>query len=72
VKVTIQELIERLSRFDPSMEVMILDGENGNGVLRTPNFGPTVRTVTAKDESETDDCEDMAAMPVIALGFGCY
>lgn len=69
---TVAELIARLSKLDPNMEVMILDSHNGGGCHRELNFGPTVQTITDRDAEETADCEERSGESVVTLGFGCY
>lgn len=69
---TVEELIARLSDYDPKMPVMILDGFNGGGSPRDLNLGPTPRTISTEDADETADCEGQIGKEVVALGFGCY
>lgn len=68
----IQELIERLSRYAPGAEVMVLDGFNGGGVPRAINIGPSFHTITQEEADNTADCEDLAGQEVVLIGFGCY
>ena len=53
-------------------ELMIIDGENGNGVPRTLNLGPVAHRVTRSEVSETSDCDNLAGKDVTVIGYGCY
>ena len=66
------KLIAQLSEFPPETEVMILDGFNGGGEPRSINLGPSIRTITKKNEDEGADCEGKVGKKVIILGYGCY
>ena len=66
------DLISRLEYAPDSAEIMILDGENGGGVLREINLGPAIRQISETDAQETADCEGRAGKSVLAIGYGCY
>lgn len=66
-----KELAEELLK-NPELEVMILDGFNGGGYLRTINLGPGPRTITKKDADECGDCEGRKGERIIQIGYGCY
>jgi hypothetical protein len=68
----VHELITRLSKFNPELDVMILDGSNGAGAMREVNYGPGVVRVQDCDVEDSADCEGMAGKDVIRLGYGCY
>jgi len=68
----VKELIARLAKQDPEKEVMILDGNNGGGVVREINLGPTEHKVTVEDITESADAEDLGGETVIVLGYGNY
>lgn len=69
---TVQELMKRLEAFHPSMQVMVLEGFNGGGILRDINSGPKLRTIDQIDANETADCEDRVGENVVAIGYGSY
>lgn len=69
---TVKELMYELERFEPSIEVMILDSFNGGGCPRSINLGPARKTITAKMADEAADCEGKVGHGVVVLGFGCY
>lgn len=69
---TIQELVQRLSKFPADTPLMILDGFNGGGVPRDLNHGPISYEVTQNDADETADCEERIGQSVVIIGFGCY
>ena len=70
---TIRELIEHLSQFDEDINVMILDGFNGDGNKRDINFNPSIlRKITEKDEKECGDCNDRVGEEIVLLGYGFY
>jgi hypothetical protein len=69
---TVQDLIDRLSKQDPSMHVMLLDGPNGSGTPRDLNLGPVTRSIEETDADESADCEGRVGEEVLVLGFGCY
>ncbi len=69
---TRQELQKALDAFPADTEVMILDGFNGGGTLRTLNLGPTSKTITELESDDTADCEGRHGEVVVALGYGCY
>jgi len=70
---TVKELIDHLQTFPKDAEVMIIDGENGDGEPRNINLAPTslVKITKAEAKKETD-CEGKAGVKVVVLGFGCY
>ena len=57
---------------NPNLEVMVLDGSNGQGSPRIINFGPLLHTITKDHADESGDCENIVGQKVIILGFGCY
>lgn len=65
---TVQDLINRLSKLDPNMQVMIRE----QGLPREINFGPVTTEVTESHADETADCEDLVGQKVILIGFGSY
>jgi len=67
-----RELIELLSKRDPNVEVMILDGANGGGTPREINLGPTSHVISAADADDTADCEAREGEKIVVLGYGCY
>lgn len=69
---TIADLIRRLEKLDPTMDVMILDGFNGGGTPRELNLGPASHIITAENAEDTADCEGREGEKVVVLGFGCY
>lgn len=76
---TVQQLIEKLQRFNPSLEVAILDGFNGGGNPRAINLGPHIESDREAQEmgyDKTDrDYEDLATFQgneIVILGYGCY
>jgi hypothetical protein len=69
---TNRQLVRLLKSLDPDKEVMIIDGENGGGYLRSITLGPTTREIQAMDGRVTADCEGREGETVIALGFGVY
>lgn len=69
---TVQELINRLSKFPPDRAVMIQDGFNGGGTPRDINLGPQPSEITVADEDETVDCEGRFEEEIVVIGFGCY
>lgn len=69
----VRELIEELKKFNPELDIMILDGFNGGGEPREINLGPTPHTITATDVETCADCEDVGeGTCVVVMGFGCY
>jgi hypothetical protein len=69
---TVSELISELSQYDPSLEVMILDGFNGSGTPREINLGPVTQLISEEDGQESADCEWMVGDEVVIMGYGCY
>jgi len=70
---SVKQLIEHLSKFDDNVEVMILDGFNGQGNKRTINFTPSnLQIITPEDEETGSDCNDKVGNKVVLLGYGCY
>jgi len=67
---TVKELIIYLSDFDENQEVMIRDGFNGGGDLRTINC-KTESTMNFEDEGVYDD-KELLGTKVVELGFGNY
>ena len=65
------QLAEKLLQ-NPDMEVMIMDGPNGNGFPRTINFGPIIHIINEGDEFVTDDCEGKVGTKVLLIGYGSY
>ena len=68
----VKDLIKRLGKFDPNMEIMMLDGYNGGGYLRHINFGPIIQAIGKKDSEDNDDCEGREGEKIVSLGYGCY
>jgi len=75
----VKDLIEKLSRFNPEMEVVILDGFNGGGDPRTINFGPYVWDQKELNERKewniSPDYSDLNVTngtPIVVMGYGCY
>ena len=68
----VKELIKRLSKFDPNMDVMILDGFNGGGSPRDINFGPLIQAIGKNDAAAAADCEGREGEKVVSMGYGCY
>lgn len=69
----VKKLIEHLSQFDESAEVMVLDGFNGAGDKRTINFTPSKeRIITVADSENSGDCEGKVGKKVVVIGYGCY
>lgn len=68
----VSEMINRLSKIDPQMEVMILDLFNAQGNPRTINFGPKERVINEKNAHEAADCEGRVGEKVMVIGYGCY
>ncbi len=70
---TIRELKERINEFDDSLEIMILDGFNGQGKKRTLNFGPKSSSINKKDYEEGGaDSQNKFGNKVVLIGYGCY
>lgn len=69
---TVKELMDRLSKFDPEAQVMVLDSFNGGGSPREINLGPVDHVLTETDSDATCDCEGMVGQTVVLMGFGCY
>lgn len=72
----IKELINRLQKFDPQLEVTILDSFNG-GMPRTINFVPTLfdpsdNSQTFEDDTAQDysDIRTPVGMPIVIMGYG--
>jgi hypothetical protein len=70
--VTVQELINQLSKYPKDTQVMLLDGHNGGGCLRTLNFGPVEKEVMAQNVRDSVDCEGLEGTTVVVMGYGCY
>lgn len=68
----VRQLVDRLSKFDPDAEIMVLDGFNGSGTPRAVNFGPGRRVVTEDDGRVTGDCADLVGQTIVIIGYGCY
>lgn len=69
----IKQLKEHLNRFPDEMEVMILDGFNGQGNKRTINFTPSKsRIITEQEDNDLGDCEGKSGKEVVILGYGFY
>lgn len=66
------ELIQQLQQFDPSMEVMVLDGFNGGGSPRTINLGPSLHAITEKYADMSGDCEGRVGEQIVRMGYGSY
>lgn len=66
------DLIARLTKLDPSAEVMILDGHNGGGEPREINLGPSQRVITQANADDGADCEGRVGETIFTLGYGCY
>lgn len=71
---TVAELTEALEKYDPDMEVAILDGFNGGGVPRQINFGPRLENYNQANHDQTyrEDLIDDEADAWIIIGYGCY
>ncbi len=72
----VRELIDRLSKFDPDIEVSILDGNNGGGQPRTINLGPLVydpkKWPRCTEGNDFSDIDTPQGEPIIQMGYGCY
>ncbi len=68
----ISTLIDSLNSYDPSTEVMILDGFNGGGDPREINLGPSERVITEQNAKDGADCEGKVGETVVVLGYGSY
>lgn len=72
----VEELITRLSQYDPELEVAILDGFNGGGIPRAINLGPFIEDGIKEfehDEScDYSDLETKEGKPIVIMGYGCY
>ena len=75
----VKELIERLSKYDPEMEVAILDGFNGGGDPRALNMGPVdwdaevlAEMADLDDEPDYSDLSVKPGTPIVVMGYGCY
>lgn len=75
----VAQLIEKLSKLDPSLEVAILDGFNGGGSPRTINYGPLMwdkedieESIQLDDELDYSDLNSKSGTPIVLMGFGCY
>lgn len=69
---TVAQLIERLSKLDPGLEVMILDGFNGGGCPRELNLGPMIQQIESSDVEDSVDCEERLGESIVVIGYGCY
>ncbi len=73
---TVQDLINRLSEFDPEMEVTILDGFNGGGQPRTINSGPRVWNPQmwphCYEANDYSDIKSESGEKIVVMGYGCY
>lgn len=69
---TVAQLMERLSKLNPNMEVMILDGHNGGGHPREINLGPKVEQITTPDMEAVAECEERLGEEIVILGYGNY
>jgi hypothetical protein len=75
----VSELIAELSKCDPDMEVVILDGFNGGGQPRTINLGPckwdaeTLEEMADMDmEPDYSDIYSEPGTPIVIMGYGFY
>lgn len=75
----ISELVAKLSKYNPDMEVVILDGFNGGGQPRTINLGPcewddeTLEEMAEMDvEPDYSDIDSKPGTPIVIMGYGCY
>ena len=76
---TVKELITQLQKFDPTLEVAILDGFNGGGHPRTINLGPCIDgdahsldVVGHKSDLDYSDLETYQGNAIVVMGYGCY
>ncbi len=75
----IRELIEDLMRYDPELEVAVLDGFNGGGQPRALNFGPSLwddeQLQEMKEFDVAPDYSDLSTpegKSIVVIGYGCY
>lgn len=71
----LSDLIESLQKLkikQGDCEVMILDGNNGQGTPRDVNYGPFLTTIKAEHAEAAADCEERVGERVVLMGFGCY
>lgn len=70
---TVEELVDKLQKFQCNQEITILDGFNGGGYPRTINFGPVTHILGEKDIVNNTDMEEIGkGKSVVLIGFGCY
>jgi hypothetical protein len=71
----ITELIKQLEilrSINGDVQVMVLDGFNGDGKPRDLNLGPLLRTIDDYDAAYVGDCENRQGETVAVIGFGSY
>lgn len=75
----VRDLIAKLEKLDPDLEIAILDGFNGGGEPRTINFGPTHwnkdRLAEMKKFNIPPDYSDLDVedgTEIVVMGYGCY
>ncbi len=75
----VKDMIARLEKFDPELEMTVLDGFNGGGQSRTINFGPRIFDPADKehtfDGDENQNYEDVETAPgqkIVMMGYGFY
>lgn len=76
---TVGQLIEKLQKFDQTLEVAILDGFNGGGEPRTINLGPHIESDAEsqamgypKTDRDYSDLNTYQGNAIVVMGYGCY
>jgi len=70
---TVKEMMARLAEMPPDAPLRVLDGNNGAGVPREINLGPSLRRVKKVDIEESVDCENLKpGSKFVVIGYGCY
>lgn len=68
--ITVGALKDKLSKFDDSLEVMVLDGFNGGGDPR--NISISSEPIEITSEYKGHDCEGKIGDMVVILSYGNY